>query len=674
MAENSSVSNIFSEVSKKSDILKVVSYFLGQNHLVRKGKIYYAICPFHPDTNPSMQINLQRNNFHCFVCGTMGDSIRFVELYCKVSKWEALKKVCEICSLPLPEESGRKTGEISFEKQYATELNALLDLKKFYSLSLLSSDGEACRKYLENRKIPKEVVEHFSLGYAPKDQKQSIQALRKLGYEIKTLTRAGILSDSASFEDRYQDRLMFPIYDNYGHLVAFSGRILEKGQDSRKYINYPETKLFIKNQILYHFDQAKDSAKKHGYLYLVEGFMDVIALVRAGVLECAGTMGTALSHEHLHALKKLGVEVRLCLDSDEAGQLGEESACQTLLEAKIPFRIVRKFKNYKDADEVLTNEGKETLVKELNRLYDPVLFFLRRTCKDRNSLSDTVEIQAYLKKVAPYFYSLDPISQEKDIEVIKNACTLSEETIRKVLQNYRDGTHPQKEFKEFKEENQQSEFEPKRRFYPKARVTRDPVMMGDKYLLGEKMNEYFEEVKQIASSSRQELFPLYKNEASILLQLPLSRIAYQILDERRVDFEYPPFGVLSRLIGEEYFSEPLKKTPFGKGNYLSLEERIQHFNDEPEVDEEDPFGVEETHELLEDKEISLLLKSVALSKEIGQEGYSKEQFETLLTLHPLYVEYANLVKRMNLQGTEDTASLIEKTNLRMKIKKAGGNI
>ena len=121
MAENSSVSNIFSEVSKKSDILKVVSYFLGQNHLVRKGKIYYAICPFHPDTNPSMQINLQRNNFHCFVCGTMGDSIRFVELYCKVSKWEALKKVCEICSLPLPEESGRKTGEISFEKQYATE-------------------------------------------------------------------------------------------------------------------------------------------------------------------------------------------------------------------------------------------------------------------------------------------------------------------------------------------------------------------------------------------------------------------------------------------------------------------------------------------------------------------------------------------------------------------------
>ncbi|MDD7328241.1 MAG: hypothetical protein PUG97_00535, partial [bacterium] len=167
---------------------------------------------------------------------------------------------------------------------------------------------------------------------------------------------------------------------------------------------------------------------------------------------------------------------------------------------------------------------------------------------------------------------------------------------------------------------------------------------------------------------------LYKNEASILLQLPLSRIAYQILDERRVDFEYPPFGVLSRLIGEEYFSEPLKKTPLEKGNYLSLEERIQHFNDEPEVDEEDPFGVEETHELLEDKEISLLLKSVALSKEIGQEGYSKEQFETLLTLHPLYVEYANLVKRMNLQGTEDTASLIEKTNLRMKIKKAGGNI
>ena len=322
----------------------------------------------------------------------------------------------------------------------------------------------------------------------------------------------------------------------------------------------------------------------------------------------------------------------------------------------------------------MTNEGKETLVKELNRLYDPVLFFLRRTCKDRNSLSDTVEIQAYLKKVAPYFYSLDPISQEKDIEVIKNACTLSEETIRKVLQNYRDGTLSQKEYKEFKEENSKSEYEPKRRFYPKARVTRDPVMMGDKYLLGEKMNEYFEEVKQIASSSRQELFPLYKNEASILLQLPLSRIAYQILDERRVDFEYPPFGVLSRLIGEEYFSEPLKKTPLEKGNYLSLEERIQHFNDEPEVDEEDPFGVEETHELLEDKEISLLLKSVALSKEIGQEGYSKEQFETLLTLHPLYVEYANLVKRMNLQGTEDTASLIEKTNLRMKIKKAGGNI
>ncbi len=218
-------SSIFKEVAAKASIVSVISYELGSNAVIKKGSNYRCVCPFHDDHNPSMQINVAQNNFKCFVDHSFGDPIDFVEKYEHISKIEALKKVCQICSIPLPEElANKKTFVPQIEIQYKRELEALKELGLFYQTYLSSNEGKACRDYLDKRKIPQEAIEHFQLGYAPSDPSIAIQALRNRGFEIPVLEKAGILANSSDWKDRFSNRLMYPIFDDFGHLVGFSGR------------------------------------------------------------------------------------------------------------------------------------------------------------------------------------------------------------------------------------------------------------------------------------------------------------------------------------------------------------------------------------------------------------------------------------------------------------------
>lgn len=657
--QNSEV-NIFREVSSKASIVDVIAFYLGRKEIVKKGNRYACRCPFHDDHNPSMNIDPVRNSFKCFVDGTGGDPITFVEKYEHVSPLEALKKVASICNIPLPDSFERmKEKKPLIEEKYPKELEALKATSEMYQLNLFTNEGKAGREYLENRKIPKDVVEHFGIGFAFSDSGELIRRLREVkGFEVSVLETAGILSSGSSLNDRYIDRIMFPIHDNYGHVVAFSGRKIRSDEPGGKYVNYAETPLFHKSDILYHFDKAKDEAKKVGYLFLVEGYMDVIAYARAGYLACCGLMGTALTPSHIETLKNLKVEVRLALDSDEPGRSGIEKALVQLNEAKIPVKVQWAFDKAKDADELLTKFGKEEFDREVNRLLDPVVFLLGRAIGKKGSLRDSSDVLAFLKNVSPFFASLDPLSQDKDIRIISEKTGFDIEAIKNVIVG-EESLLKQKEEKiqnrdndrKWSKELRNPSYRP---FYKKETVSyldMSSMKLGRKYNQGEAEKKVQDAVIDYCQQNHV-LFPmndcllispskpgqdfmklLCQVEAEIILVVGQKKEAYSLFESSNSAFVITPLYHLNSLFGSYYLKHPGKDS-LSHDEYQGI---LSSFDGEEENKEDnlgdifdmgediDPgTGVEATKS---DEELDDLFDLDDIIEEAKDDGYEKTDFD-----------------------------------------------
>ncbi len=712
--------SFFKEVAKKASIKDVIAFELGANAVVKKGKDYVCLCPFHNDHEPSMQINISRNTFKCWVDGHSGDPIDFVEQYEKISKFEALKKVCQICNIPLPADIANRSEYVSkLDANYKQELNALLELKKFYQLALQSNEGEFARQYLEKRKIPADAISHFGIGFAPEDPTLAIAALRKNGFDVPTLEKAGILSNSSELKDRFSYRLMYPIEDDFGHLVGFSGRKLREDQTGGKYINYPATELFNKSEILYHYSQAKSVAKKYGYIYVVEGFNDAIAFQRAGIESCVASMGTALTAQNAKSLKRLGVEVRLCLDHDEAGQKAEEDCLPVLLQEGVPFRVVRPFKGGKDADEVLANfypEGNEELNKEANHMYDAFLFLLARALKangNTKKLTDPLKIQAFLKKASPYYHVLDEISKENDLQALAKVTDMPIDVLRKQLNNQAVSLPKQDE-----EKSQTKKFEKKhydrtstswqRKGFDEPKEPRQLVNDSSRpkfHFLANNIADFIQgATNSIAGSLMNK--DLVANESQIIYVLPHSREAYKRFQEAKFDISFHPFYVLTLLIDQIYRSDS-SKTCFAPEDYEKVLTFVKQYNSKHEevtksenkkelvFDEDIPFSAEDISEdtlsdlpFDDDFEVSdkdedadfysidinpddldFLNGCVGMMRGCSDHVYSQTAFDRELSLHPLLLAYSireGYCRQNNLSVKNDKEILKLKKELKLK--------
>lgn len=571
--------NIFQLVRSKASIVDVIAFYLGAKEVIKKGRRYVCRCPFHDDHSPSMSIDPERNLFKCFVDGHGGDVISFVEQYAHLSPIEAVKKVASICNIDLPSnfQNYQKTVP-EIESKYPKELEALKCADEIYRLNLISNDGKDGRDYLSKRKISKEVIDHFGIGFALKNPSELIRRLREnKGFDVPTLERCGILSSGSQLVDRYSQRIMFPIQDNDGHIVGYSGRKIFSEQTGGKYINYPETPLFRKSEIMYHFYQAKEEARKVGYIYLVEGFMDVIAYVRAGILSVAGLMGTALTENHIQALKKLHVEVRMALDSDEAGRMGIERAIPELQKAGIPFRVQWQFSKAKDADELLTNFGKDEFLKQANRLFDPVIFLLGRKVGSSGRLNDSKEVLSLLEKVTPYFLNLDPLSQSKDLKVLSDKTGFDEEAILKVFRQGKEAYESEKRKQEQANKDKRDAWKIQRGTYVPYRKRVEPDHLDiSTFRLGERytqLSAYEKMENDIIGYCKEQnlLFPLNHSvpysdkpgfvdfmkklcqvEAGLILVLSQRRCAYSIFESTNSSFVIYPLYVLNSLLGSYY--------------------------------------------------------------------------------------------------------------------------
>ncbi len=434
MAYNKSIAE---DVLKHADIVQVVSSYIP---LIKQGKNYKAVCPFHDDTNPSLVVSPEKQFFKCFVCGTGGTAISFVQKYEKCSYGEAIKKVADICNYhPEGLDSIAKPKRVDERKE--SLLKCLHDLSLYYQFALNTPEGKEGLDYFESRRLDVSIRNKYKLGYAYKDGKSTINFLQKKGHSIKTIEDTGIakMITNGVYADMNEGRVIFPICDIDGNVIGFSARRLVN-DDTAKYMNTPETYLFHKTNNLYNIHIAKDAAKLKGFIYICEGFMDVFALSKIGIDAAVAIMGTALTAEHIQILRSLNVELRLCLDGDLPGQKAMMKISKALAQAGLQFRVVDNQGSSKDPDEILNEDGKEALETYLNKLTSREEFALNFYLRS-NPLKTSEEKKTLIKEFLPILVRIDSqIELDTYLRKLEKITGFDVESIRSVVRRARAST------------------------------------------------------------------------------------------------------------------------------------------------------------------------------------------------------------------------------------------
>ena len=367
--------------------------------LIPKGRgEFMALCPFHKEKSPSFSVSDDKEFYHCFGCGAHGDVIRFMMEYHKLSFPDAVAQLAGEAGLQLPKEE-------SFEqKQTRERADILKELMEWsaawYHAQLLQSKaGAEALQYLKRRALSDEVIAEFQLGYAPDSRVALKEYLLSKGASIADMVEAGMLIQPEQGEayDRFRGRVMFPIWDVKNKVIAFGGRALKEEQQP-KYLNSPETPLFHKGRQLYNFARARAAAKNEARMVVVEGYMDVIALYRAGIHTAVAPLGTALTEDQLQRLWSVEQEPILCLDGDAAGLRAMQRAVFLALPLLKPGQSLKAafLPAGKDPDDVLAASGPSALTQILENT-EPLAEMVWRFESERFSLK-TPEQRAALEK------------------------------------------------------------------------------------------------------------------------------------------------------------------------------------------------------------------------------------------------------------------------------------
>lgn len=362
------------EIRQSVDIVDVMGQYL---ELHKKGKNYMAICPFHDDNHPSLSISQSRQIYKCFVCGNGGNVFTFIQEYLKVPFVESVMKVAEFGHVDM---SG-----YSLEKRVVKVDEALAPLYdmhafalKLYMYYLYTQSGKQALDYLRHRGFDDELIKMFGIGYAP-DKSILHERFQKEGYTEVAQVKSGLVLENERHYDRFRDRVMFTLYDEFGKVVGFSGRVYKAQDKNSKYMNSPESDIFIKGKTLYNYHRAKEAVRQAGFVYINEGFMDVIAMHRAHHDNCIALMGTALTKDHLRMLKRMTRTIHLCLDGDMAGQAAAVKSSDLLTSQGFEVKIVL-LPDGRDPDEILSTEGIEGLDAVLKDTLSPIDFMMAFEC------------------------------------------------------------------------------------------------------------------------------------------------------------------------------------------------------------------------------------------------------------------------------------------------------
>ena len=353
-------------VKQQADIVRVVGEYV---RLKKSGQNFTGLCPFHAEKSPSFAVHPTKQIYHCFGCQVGGDVFKFVMEMEKCAFPEAIRIVAEKCGIAVPSARERSPEERRVNQQRAVILEMHRAAQVFFTKQLEGTpEGSVARAYLEDRGLDKQAIEQFGIGYAPSGGDALLRLLRPKYKDEKTLVESGLISrdQSGRLFDRFRRRIAFPIANEGGKIVAFGCRAL--GDDMPKYLNSPETPIYSKSNVLYHLDRAKDALRRQDFAILVEGYMDAIAVARAGISNVVASCGTALAEPQIKLLARFTKRVIVNYDPDSAGQTATERSVALLLEQDFEVRVLALppvGDKKADPDLFIREKGAETYLKLL---------------------------------------------------------------------------------------------------------------------------------------------------------------------------------------------------------------------------------------------------------------------------------------------------------------------
>ncbi len=349
------------KVKTQADIVRVISDYV---RLKKTGQNFTGLCPFHSEKTPSFAVHPVKQIYHCFGCGVGGDVFSFIMAVDKCEFPEAVRTVAEKCGIPIPRPKARTPEEAQANRQRTTLVEMHKEAAAFFARQLNDSpEGKIARAYLEDRGLDAAALARFTLGYAPSSGDALLRSLKQK-FPEKLIDSSGLVSkdQSGRLFDRFRRRIMFPISNESGKIIAFGGRAL--GDDLPKYLNSPESPIYSKSGVLYHLDKAKDEIRKRDFAVLVEGYMDVIGVARAGVGNVVASCGTSLTEPQVKLLARFSRRVVVNYDPDLAGQAATERSLNLLLEQQFDVRVLA-LSGGADPDKFIREHGADAYKKLL---------------------------------------------------------------------------------------------------------------------------------------------------------------------------------------------------------------------------------------------------------------------------------------------------------------------
>lgn len=411
------------EIRERADIVEVISDYV---HLKKSGKNFVGLCPFHSEKTPSFTVNREKGIFYCFGCHEGGDVFTFLMKIKNMGFFESVLELARVYNIRV--DLKREKGEALRD-----EILRINKIACEYFFNLLRSNlAEEARRYITYRGITGEIIDKFLIGYAPPDWRSLFNYLRKKGFAPELIEKSGLIIETkdGNYYDRFRNRIMFPIRETGGSIVGFGSRAIDESEP--KYMNSPESPVFIKGRILYGIYECKEHIEREGKAFLVEGYFDHLTLFQAGVRNVVALCGTALGVNHIRRLKKYASQIYLVFDGDEAGMRALARSLQIILDEEINARSIVLPQGY-DPDSFVKEKGKDAfyiLVEGAMPLFETVLNYF---------ISETKEVNFEGKKrvielITPYVISIkNPIERERSIKVISERVGLREEIVREAI-------------------------------------------------------------------------------------------------------------------------------------------------------------------------------------------------------------------------------------------------
>ena len=375
------------EIRAASDIVDVIGSYLGP--LKRAGANFVALCPFHREKSPSFNVNPSRQIFHCFGCHKGGDVFTFVKDYENLSFIEAVRRLAERARIVIEFEDNPRAQQQRGEKESLLHLHEEI-CKRWQTALANDAGGQIARDYLAKRGVSGDAIKLFRLGYAPEAWDDTVNWAKSKNFDLGLVEKGGLIirkEGSDRFYDRFRGRLMFPICDEQGRVIGFSGRVLSGDEKTAKYVNSPETPIFTKGRVIFGLDKSRRAVADADCAIICEGQLDLIACYMAGVKNVVAPQGTALTADHCRILKRYGDEVVLCFDSDNAGQNAAVRSLDILLASGLAIRVATVPAPH-DPDSFIKANGGPAFAQLIERAENFFDYYLHRLCAQNDLATD----------------------------------------------------------------------------------------------------------------------------------------------------------------------------------------------------------------------------------------------------------------------------------------------